>query len=73
ALSHVLRQDPDVIMIGEMRESQSFMAALTASDTGHQVLSTLHTTTAYQSVGRILDFFPSHEREQIRSQLALNL
>ncbi len=73
ALSHVLRQDPDVIMIGEMRDSQSFMAALTASDTGHQVLSTLHTTTAYQSIGRILDFFPAHEREQIRRQLASNL
>lgn len=72
ALVHVMRQDPDVIMIGEMRDSQSFMAALAAADTGHLVLSTLHTTTAYQAVGRILDFFPSHERDQIRRQIAVN-
>jgi twitching motility protein PilT len=73
ALTHVLRQDPDIIMIGEMRESQSFMAALTASDTGHLVITTLHTNTAYSSLGRILDFFPSEEREQIRRQMAANL
>jgi len=73
ALGHVLRQDPDVIMIGEMRDSQSFMAALSASDTGHVVLTTLHTTTAYQAIGRVLDFFPAHERDQIRRQLAANL
>lgn len=73
ALAHVMRQDPDVIMIGEMRDSQSFMAALAASDTGHLVITTLHTTTAYQAVGRVLDFFPAHERDQIRRQLAVNL
>ncbi len=73
ALSHVMRQDPDVIMIGEMRDSQSFMAALAAADTGHLVLTTLHTTTAYHSIGRILDFFPPQERDQIRRQLAANL
>jgi twitching motility protein PilT len=73
ALVHVMRQDPDVIMIGEMRDSQSFMAALSAADTGHLVLTTLHTTTAYSVVGRILDFFPSHERDQIRRQIAANL
>jgi twitching motility protein PilT len=73
ALVHVMRQDPDVIMIGEMRDSQSFMAALAAADTGHLVLTTLHTTTAYQAIGRILDFFPSHERDQIRRQLATTL
>jgi pilus retraction protein PilT len=73
ALTHVMRQDPDVIMIGEMRDSQSFMAALAAADTGHVVLTTLHTTTAYSAVGRILDFFPAHERDQIRRQLASNL
>ena len=73
ALAHVMRQDPDVIMIGEMRDSQSFMAALAASDTGHLVITTLHTTTAYQAVGRILDFFPAQERDQIRRQLAVNL
>lgn len=72
-LVHVMRQDPDVIMIGEMRDSQSFMASLAAADTGHLVLSTLHTTTAYSTVGRILDFFPSHERDQIRRQIAVNL
>lgn len=73
ALAHVMRQDPDVIMIGEMRDSQSFMAALAAADTGHLVLTTLHTTTAYQAIGRILDFFPAHERDQIRRQIAVNL
>jgi twitching motility protein PilT len=73
ALTHVLRQDPDIIMIGEMRDSQSFMAALAASDTGHLVMSTLHTNTAYSSLGRILDFFPADEREQIRRQMAANL
>ena len=69
-LKHVLRQDPDVIMIGEMRDSISFSAAMSAADTGHLVLSTLHTTNAAQSVNRILDFFRSEERDQIRRQLA---
>lgn len=73
ALVHVMRQDPDVIMVGEMRDSQSFMAALAAADTGHLVLTTLHTNTAYSAIGRILDFFPAHERDQIRRQLAGNL
>src|SRR6476620_286860 len=70
ALKHVLRQDPDIIMIGEMRDSHSFTAAMSAADTGHLVLSTLHTTNAGQSVNRILDFFKAEEREQIRRQLA---
>ncbi|HTV63499.1 MAG TPA: PilT/PilU family type 4a pilus ATPase, partial [Verrucomicrobiae bacterium] len=70
ALKHVLRQDPDIIMIGEMRDSISFSAAMSAADTGHLVLSTLHTTTAALSVTRILDFFQADEREQIRRQLA---
>src|ERR1043166_5135938 len=73
ALVHVMRQDPDVIMIGEMRDSQSFMAALAAADTGHLVMTTLHTTTAYSTIGRVLDFFPAHERDQIRRQIAANL
>jgi pilus retraction protein PilT len=73
ALAHVMRQDPDVIMVGEMRDSQSFMAALAAADTGHLVLSTLHTTNAYSAIGRILDFFPAEERDQIRRQMALNM
>src|SRR5579859_3480451 len=66
ALKHALRQDPDIIMIGEMRDSTSFTAAMNAADTGHLVLSTLHTTNASQSVSRILDFFKAEEREQIR-------
>jgi twitching motility protein PilT len=70
ALKHVLRQDPDIIMIGEMRDSTSFSAAMSAADTGHLVLSTLHTTNASQSVSRILDFFKAEEREQIRRQLS---
>ncbi len=70
ALKHVLRQDPDIIMIGEMRDDVSFAASMSAADTGHLVLSTLHTTTASQSVTRILDFFKAEEREQIRRQLA---
>ncbi len=68
-LKYVLRQDPDIIMIGEMRDSVSFQAAIGAADTGHLVLSTLHTTTAAQSVTRILDFFKADEREQVRRQL----
>src|SRR5215472_13776928 len=70
ALKHVLRQDPDIIMIGEMRDSTSFTAAMSAADTGHLVLSTLHTTNAAQSINRILDFFKAEEREQIRRQIA---
>ena len=70
ALVHVLRQDPDIIMVGEMRDDISFSAAMSAADTGHLVLSTLHTTNASQSINRILDFFKAEEREQIRRQLA---
>jgi twitching motility protein PilT len=70
ALKHVLRQDPDIIMIGEMRDAISFTAAMSAADTGHLVLSTLHTTNAAQSINRILDFFKADEREQIRRQLS---
>src|ERR1700733_1819300 len=69
-LKHILRQDPDIIMIGEMRDAVSFSAAMSAADTGHLVLSTLHTTNASQSVSRILDFFKADEREQVRRQLA---
>jgi len=73
ALIHVLRQDPDIIMIGEMRDDISFTAAMNAADTGHLVLSTVHTTNASQSIHRILDFFKAEEREQIRRQLAGSL
>ncbi|HEV2454279.1 MAG TPA: PilT/PilU family type 4a pilus ATPase [Verrucomicrobiae bacterium] len=70
ALKHVLRQDPDIIMVGEMRDDISFTAAMSAADTGHLVMSTLHTTTAALSITRILDFFKAEEREQVRRQLA---
>jgi twitching motility protein PilT len=70
SLKSALRQDPDVIMIGEMRDSISFAAAMNAADTGHLVLSTLHTTNSSQSVTRILDYFKADEREQVRRQLA---
>jgi twitching motility protein PilT len=69
-LKHMLRQDPDVIMVGEMRDAASFAAAMSAADTGHLIMSTLHTTNSSQSVGRILDFFVAEEREQVRRQLA---
>jgi len=73
ALRHVLRQDPDVIMIGEMRDAQSFTAAIAAAETGHVVLTTLHTDNAGQTVSRILNFFPFNERDQVRMSLASNL
>ena len=72
-LKSVLRQDPDIIMIGEMRDAISFQAAISAADTGHLVLSTIHTTNAATSVGRILDFFPADERDTIRRQLSSTL
>lgn len=72
-LKSALRQDPDIIMIGEMRDSISFQAAISAADTGHLVLSTVHTTNAATSVGRILDFFIPEERDTIRRQLSTTL
>ncbi|MGO9478989.1 MAG: type IV pilus twitching motility protein PilT [Limisphaerales bacterium] len=73
ALRNVLRQDPDIVMIGEMRDDVSFSAAMSAADTGHLVLSTLHTTNASQSITRVLEFFKADEREQIRRQIAATL
>ena len=73
ALKFMLRQDPDVIMVGEMRDAESFTAALAASETGHLVLTTLHTDTASQTLSRILNFFPHTERDQVRMSLANNL
>ncbi len=73
SLKRLLRQDPDVILIGEMRDAESFSIALTASETGHVVMTTLHTSNAAQSIQRILDFSPSGDREQIRSALTENL
>ena len=68
-LKHVMRQDPDVIMVGEMRDATSFRAAMSASDTGHLVMSTLHTIDAPQSISRVLDFFQAEERDQVRKQM----
>lgn len=73
ALKSVMRQDPDVILIGEMRDIETFQAAVSAAETGHLVFSTLHTTNVVQTVDRIIDLFPSTQHDQVRSQLALNL
>ncbi len=73
ALKYAMRQDPDVIMIGEMRDKETVEAAITAAQTGHLVLSTLHTQDAIRSVNRIIDFFPPHERDQIRILFAESL
>ena len=73
ALRTVLRHDPDVIMIGEMRDPESISIALTAAETGHLVLSTLHTQTAPATIARIIDSFPSEQQNQIRSQLSNTL
>ncbi len=73
ALRGAMRQDPDVIMVGEMRDTETVRAALSAAETGHLVLSTLHTIDAQDSVNRIVDFFTPHEQDQIRSTLAQTL
>jgi twitching motility protein PilT len=73
ALRHVLRQDPDVILVGEMRDLETISTALTAAETGHLVFATLHTQDAPQSIDRIIDVFPSHQQQQIRVQLAATL
>ncbi|MBM3675682.1 MAG: PilT/PilU family type 4a pilus ATPase [Actinobacteria bacterium] len=73
ALRHVLRQDPDVILVGEMRDLETISTALTAAETGHLVFATLHTQDAPQSIDRIIDVFPSHQQQQIRVQLASSL
>ena len=70
ALVDALREDPDVIMVGEMRDQKTIQAALTAAETGHLVLSTLHTTSAAESIERIVDVFPAEGQRQIRTQLA---
>ena len=73
ALRAAMREDPDVILIGEMRDAHTFQAAMSAAETGHLVFSTLHTTNAMLTIDRILDLFPSNHQPQIRSQLALQL
>ena len=73
ALRQALRHDPDVIMIGEMRDMESVSIALTAAETGHLVLSTLHTQTAPTTISRIVDIFPNEQKEQVRQQIASSL
>ncbi len=73
ALRYALRQDPDVVLIGELRDLETIEAALTISETGHLVLGTLHTNSAVQSINRIIDAFPSHHQSQIRAQLSFVL
>jgi twitching motility protein PilT len=73
ALRHVLRQDPDVILIGELRDHATISAALTAAETGHLVFATLHTQDAPQTIDRIVDVFPADQQEQVRIQLAMTL
>lgn len=73
ALKYALRQDPDVILVGEMRDLETIQAALTISETGHLCLATLHTNSAAESINRIIDVFPSHQQAQIRAQLAFVL
>jgi twitching motility protein PilT len=73
ALRRVLRQDPDIILIGEMRDEETVRTALSAAETGHLVLSTLHTADASESINRIIDFFPPHQHRQVRAMLAATL
>ncbi len=73
ALKHVVRQDPDIILVGEMRDIETIAAALTLAETGHLVLATLHTNSASQTIERIIDVFPPHQQDQVRIQLSLSL
>ncbi len=73
ALKHVLRQDPDIVLIGEMRDLETIEAALVVAETGHLVFSTLHTNSAVQTINRIIDVFPPHQQAQVRAQLSLVL
>src|SRR5439155_10895751 len=73
ALRHVLRQDPDVILVGEMRDLETISTAITAAETGHLVFATLHTQDAPQTIDRIIDAFPSHQQQQVRVQLSTTL
>ncbi len=73
ALKHVLRQDPNIVMVGEMRDPETIAAALTLAETGHLIFATLHTPNAVQTIDRIIDVFPPHQQAQVRSQLSLSL
>src|SRR6202012_2389604 len=73
ALKYVLRQDPDVVLVGEMRDLETIEAALTIAETGHLVFATLHTNSAIQSINRIIDVFPPHQQDQVRAKLSFVL
>ncbi len=73
ALKYVLRQDPDVILIGEMRDRETIQAALTIAETGHLAMATLHTNSTFETINRIVDVFPSGQQNQVRSQLSFSL
>jgi len=73
ALKYALRQDPDVVLIGEMRDLETIGAALTIAETGHLAFATLHTNSAMESINRIIDVFPSHQQAQVRAQLSFVL
>jgi twitching motility protein PilT len=73
SLKHVLRQDPDVILVGEMRDLETIESALIVAETGHLVFATLHTSDCVQTINRIIDVFPSHQQQQIRVQLSFVL
>jgi twitching motility protein PilT len=73
ALKYVLRQDPDVVLVGEMRDLETIEAALTIAETGHLVFATLHTNSAVQSINRVIDVFPPHQQPQVRAQLSFVL
>lgn len=73
AMRAAMRQDPDVILIGEMRDAETVRACLAAAETGHFVMSTLHTTDATETINRLIDFFPPHEQKQVRISLATSL
>jgi twitching motility protein PilT len=73
ALKRVLRQDPDIILVGELRDLETVSTALTAAETGHLVLATLHTQSAAQTIDRVIDMFPPHQQQEIRAQLSTAL
>jgi len=72
-LRYVLRQDPDILLLGEIRDLETMSSALTAADTGHLVMSTLHTTDVVQTLQRVLSFYPPHQHEEVRLALSVNL
>ena len=73
ALKYILRQDPDVVLIGELRDLETIEAALTTAETGHLALATLHTNNAVQTINRVIDVFPPHQQSQVRAQLSFTM